>query len=209
VQDGQPVCRSQQRDLKLIDIERDNMILVGICGKARSGKDTAANYLCTNYGLQKYSLADPIRRMLSVLMVNYGETDKETPNKVFGKSPREMMQTLGTEWMRDCVNENGWLLLAIHEYDWLAASPSCQGMSVADIRFSNEATWIRQNGILIHMDRPDAIPVSEHVSENGIEYESGDLRINNDSDIPSLYRQCDMAMEMIKCKKEDTQYLSR
>lgn len=38
-----------------------NKIIIGICGKASSGKDTTANYLVENYGYQQLSLAEPIK----------------------------------------------------------------------------------------------------------------------------------------------------
>ena len=66
------------------------MLLIGICGKARVGKDTAANYLVTKYNLHKYSLADPIREMLAAIDVQYTDETKEKKHKIFDKSPREM-----------------------------------------------------------------------------------------------------------------------
>ena len=92
------------------------MKLIGICGKARSGKDTAADYIVEECGFNKYSMADPIRSMLDSIGVD-PSFNKEDPVDRFGKSPRQMMQTLGTEWMRNTVNEDGWLNLAKIEYE--------------------------------------------------------------------------------------------
>lgn len=39
------------------------MIVIGICGVAGSGKDTAADYLRDNYGFTKIGLADPMKKI--------------------------------------------------------------------------------------------------------------------------------------------------
>jgi hypothetical protein len=42
------------------------MLIVGICGKAKSGKDTAADFLVKNNGFVKIAFADPIKRMTAI-----------------------------------------------------------------------------------------------------------------------------------------------
>jgi hypothetical protein len=48
---------------------------------------------------------------------------KETPLPVIGKSPREIMQTLGTEWGRRLVNPDLWVCLAEREVEKLRQAP--------------------------------------------------------------------------------------
>ncbi|WP_445177068.1 deoxynucleotide monophosphate kinase family protein, partial [Pseudomonas aeruginosa] len=38
--------------------------LIGLTGRARSGKDTAANYLAAQFGLLVYALASPLKLAL-------------------------------------------------------------------------------------------------------------------------------------------------
>ena len=77
--------------------------LIAFCGPKFAGKTTAAKALPPGY--MPYAFANPIRAMLRVLGVPEANlTDpalKEVPMPQFGgKSAREMMQFLGTEWGR-------------------------------------------------------------------------------------------------------------
>jgi len=168
------------------------MLLIGICGKARVGKDTAANYLAMKYCLDKYSFATPIRDMLLAINVDYTDETKELPHPVFGKSPREMMQTLGTEWMRDQVDKNGWLNLAKERF---LCGP--KGLVIPDVRFNNEAEWIRENGLLIYMHSKKVEEVATHSSENGVQLVSNkDGVLVNDGSIQDLYDQIDETINL-------------
>ena len=179
------------------------MKLIGICGRARSGKDTAADYIIEECGFEKYSMADPIREMLESVGVN-PSCNKEDTIPMFGKSPREMMQTLGTEWGRNCVSEDIWLNLAKDLYKRLSDDGGFYGLVIPDIRFENEAEWIRKNGLLIRIVRPDAMAVASHSSENGISTEAVDEIIWNNGSLDLLYRKLNVVMG-IKDEKEAVQ----
>ena len=161
--------------------------LIGIAGKARSGKDTAADLILAEVGGYRYSLADPIRRMLKAglnidMQDPYWQENKEKPIPAFGdKSPRQMMQWLGTEWGRVLVSDGLWIVLAMQEF--LNRGP---GMIVPDVRYENEARWVRQHGLLIHITRPGVSPVNSHISENGVSYEVCDRTIFNDGSLEDL-----------------------
>jgi hypothetical protein len=83
------------------------MILIGLHGKAHAGKDTVGQML-VGYGLDRVAFADPIKRMLieglGLTAEHFDSPLKEEPIPWLGKSPRQLMQTLGTEWGRDLVN---------------------------------------------------------------------------------------------------------
>jgi hypothetical protein len=176
-------------------------ILIGLHGLARTGKDTAANYLASQYAFMAYAFAAPLKTALQ-LMFNLTEEQlngalKEVPLANIGKSPRELMQLLGTEWGRHLVHNDLWLLLARQQLDdalefnnqWL------QGFVINDVRFENEATWIRaQGGTVLHLLRPDAAPVNPHVSEAGVAIHDNDFVIQNDADLQHLYAQLDHVM---------------
>jgi hypothetical protein len=90
--------------------------IIGLAAQARSGKDTVASILMKQEGVAAYALADPLKMACQVL---FGLTDKETwdddikENKIplWGKSPRELFQLVGTDWLRD-LNPEHWLLRA-------------------------------------------------------------------------------------------------
>lgn len=162
--------------------------VIGLHGRARSGKDTVANFILAQRGGYIYSFADPIRAMLVPLGIDmrdpYWQERKEEVIPAIGASPRRMMQTLGTEWGRQLINPDIWLILA--KQLLLNYGP---GMVIADVRFENEATWVReQGGRVVHIERPDNVAVEAHVSEAGIVFkgEEGDIKIVNGGSLEDL-----------------------
>lgn len=160
--------------------------LIGIAGRARSGKDTVANFIIAAIGGYRYSFADPIRAMLAPLGVDmndpYWQARKEDVIPALGVSPRRMMQTLGTEWGRNLINPDLWLVMAHQRL--LRNGP---GMVISDVRFENEAAWIRKHGgRIIHVIRPEAKAVEAHASEDGIEVQDTDARLFNSGTLEEL-----------------------
>lgn len=160
--------------------------IIGIAGPARVGKDTVANFILAEVGGYRYSFADPIYAMLRQLGIDmsdpYWEMRKEETIPALGTSPRHMMQTLGTEWGRQLINPDLWVILAHQRL--LHNGP---GMIVPGVRFENEALWIRKNGgRIIHLSCPDARKVKAHISENGVTQEPNDWYIYNDSTLEAL-----------------------
>ena len=160
--------------------------LIGIAGRARSGKDTVANFIVAAIGGYRYSFADPIRATLAPLGVDmsdpYWQARKEEPIPALGVSPRRMMQTLGTEWGRQLINPDLWLIMAHQRL--LQSGP---GMVISDVRFDNEAAWIRKHGgRIIHVIRPDTKAVEAHASEDGIEMQDTDARLFNSGTLEEL-----------------------
>ncbi|WAB92505.1 deoxynucleotide monophosphate kinase [Pseudomonas citronellolis] len=172
-------------------------ILIGLTGRARSGKDTAANYLAAQFGLLIYALASPLKLalldMLNLPAAALEGAAKEQPLPWLGKSPRELMQLLGTEWGRNLVHPQLWLMLAdMNLANHLEASPQARGFVISDVRFDNEADWIRaKGGVVVHLRRPDATAVAAHSSESGVTLRDGDLFVANDGDLEDLYRALD------------------
>lgn len=161
--------------------------LIGVTGRARSGKDTVTQFVIAHTGGYQYSFAEPLRRMLLGLGIDmhdpYWIARKEQVIPALGASPRKMMQTLGTEWGRGLINKDLWLIMA-KQY-LLSNGP---GMVISDVRFENEADWVRKNGgLLIHVTRDDAPEVSAHVSEAGVVFVEGtDVLIENNDSLESL-----------------------
>lgn len=166
---------------------------IGIAGPARSGKDTAANYLLSKLGPEWSSVgfADPIKEMLGVIGVDCSDEKKHIVDPRFGKTPRFMMQTLGTEWGRGMIKDSIWEDIV---EDKIAQSPRI----VKDIRFDGEASMCRKYGPVLHMLGRGGIP-GQHRSESGVEFEFGDTDVNNSSeDKTRLYSQLDWLVEKFK-----------
>lgn len=164
--------------------------VLGLAGKARCGKDTVGAYLTETHGFTRDAFADPIKKGLAAMLnisVEALEIRKEN-DEVFeplGRTYREMLQTLGTEWGRDLVHGNIWVKLL---FDRVEKTPS--DIVITDVRFNNEAQMIRDmGGKVVSILRPKegtAIPESGHVSEEGISKEFIDFSIVNDSSISEL-----------------------
>lgn len=175
-------------------------MLIGLTGPARSGKDTVAEHLEESHGFERYALAGPIKEMLHAgLGLSYTEMHsgvKEDPLLRLGidKSPRQLMQTLGTEWGRKHVHPDIWLILAQLHWDQMRLFG--RPMVISDVRFENEAHWIRMHGLLVHIVRPDAPRVSAHSSEAGVErLVSLDHTIHNVGSINDLLEDVDELVE--------------
>lgn len=171
------------------------MILIGLTGRAGCGKDTVARFLCEAHGFVQIALADPLRDGIKAML---GLTDeqllrrdlKEACIDWLGKSPRELLQTLGTEWGREQVAPDLWLRVAARRIASIKAAPPClhvSGIVVSDIRFENEAEWLRaQGGTIWHIERQRQANVTDHVSEYGITRASSDAVIANNKTITDL-----------------------
>ena len=172
------------------------MKLIGLTGKARSGKDTVADRMVWQCGdeLMTYAFADPIKDMLFTLLgPAYAEAaeHKELATNWTGKSLRELCQTLGTEWGRNLIDQNIWLKRAGREYQ-KNKDLGYQAMVITDVRTANEAQWIRdRGGILIQLNRESREQVRPHESENGICKSLVNHQINNNGALEELYQQVD------------------
>lgn len=175
--------------------------LIGLTGKARSGKDTAADYAAKKWGAQRYAFASPLKKGLRAMLgLDSEHTDgglKEMPLLRFGnKSPRQMLQTLGTEWGRQLVNDTIWVDLGL--YEWEKYRAMGQSLIITDVRFDNEAQAIRDaGGVVCHIIRVDAETVSEHSSEAGVQCLPGDFAIANVGTLQAFYWAADLTFTEI------------
>lgn len=93
--------------------------IIGLAAPARSGKDTVAAMLLAHSEVAAFALADPLKLGCQAL---FGLTDEQTWDdahkeekiSLWGRSPREFFQQVGTDWMRH-HNPNHWLQRAERE----------------------------------------------------------------------------------------------
>lgn len=179
-------------------------ILIGLTGRARTGKTTAAEHLTGTYLLEHYAFADPLRDGLMAIF-NLDPTDfegdrKEQPLAWLDHSPRQLMQSMGTEWARNAVHPDVWVKLAEQNLDYMAKSLGAViGFVVSDVRFDNEADFIRRSGgTIIHIWRADAQSVNPHTSEKGIAGNANDLLVANNGTVEEFLRALDEVYLMIR-----------
>ena len=135
------------------------MRVIGIIGKSRVGKDTAASYLAEQYGMVQFAVAEPVKDMLEPVFGDlFYAGDRKAVVPWIGHSPRTLMQTLGTDWGRKMLGEDIWLKVLEKN---IAKTPHIDkmGVVVSDVRFRNEAQWVLdRGGILIHLVRDTELP---------------------------------------------------
>lgn len=165
------------------------MKLLGITGKAGSGKDELAKYLWEEHDFTRMAFADPLRSAARhIFGLSWDQmTNRDVKEKTLNRwklSPRQILQRLGTESIRDVFGPDVWVTRWQIGYDLIKDTDN---VVVTDVRFDNEAEAIRANGgIIIQIIRPGINPVAEHSSEAGLS-KPADFIIENDGTLPDLY----------------------
>jgi hypothetical protein len=146
------------------------MMILGISGEKRVGKTTVSDYLVTNYDFKKLSFARPLKDMLQKIFNWTSEhTDgalKNDIDPVYKFTPRAAMQRFGTEFIRG-LNPDFWL----DRMDEQLTHTNNHLIVIDDVRFNNEAEYIRNMGGIIIKLAPKDFPwdfKDSHSSESGI-----------------------------------------
>jgi len=168
--------------------------IVGVSGYAKSGKSTIADFLIAEHGFRRFKFADVLKDMLRAVGLTEAQIEgdqKEMPVEALcGKTPRQAMQTLGTEWGRKVMGEELWVNLwekRVQEY--LATEPAGR-VIVDDVRFPNELHRVLHlRGIVLRVDRAGVGATNGHASETAIDNAPGMIRILNDGTIEELHQR--------------------
>ena len=172
-------------------------LVIGFAGKARSGKDTAGAYLVDQYQFLRYSFAQPLKEATKIMfsLTDKQIENKEKPAEPWGRSPRELYQKVGTDIARN-IDVNVWVKGA----DIFMQKNPGRSIVVTDVRFSNEAYWIRNKGgvvVFLESKTRGIYENSEHSSENGLSSEDVDIVIQNDGTINALYEKIEGMREAV------------
>lgn len=180
-------------------------MIIGISGKAGSGKDTAAKMLEVLYANPNISYEDfankRYKNFADIQIVHFADSLKETAQVLFrigewetntqegkkttvdwiGKTVRELLQGIG-QGLRDAIDFDLWVkILFANTEDW-------SNYIIADVRYPNEVKAIKErNGILLRIDRKGA-GAGNHSSETALDdYKEWDLVIDNNSTKEDLF----------------------
>ena len=180
-------------------------MIIGISGKAGSGKDTAAKMLEVLYANPDISYEDfankRYKNFADIQIVHFADTLKETAQVLFrigewetntqegkkttinwiGKTVRELLQGIG-QGLRDAIDPNLWVKILF------ANTEGWSNYIIADVRYPNEVYAIKEhNGVLIRIDRKGA-GAGNHSSETALDnYKEWDVHIENNGSIEDLF----------------------
>lgn len=179
-------------------------LYIGFVGKKRSGKDTAAS------AMESY-IKD--KSLCAVSTCSFAESLKELVADAFGidvdiiefakttEVGRFILQTVGVEWRRR-HGDNVWidrLNKKFHSWIDLINSRQIVVVIVSDVRFENEAWWIKDHGgMLIRMLRSETDSSGDkHVSETELENIECDYVISNDENLETLKHKIESFTETL------------
>lgn len=175
------------------------MVLIGITGRKQVGKDTVAKYLCRRHGFVKYAFAQPLKEACRLLFLLSDEqlndsVWKETVDTRWGKTPRQIMQMVGTDIFRDHVDQEFWTR---HFQMWLDQQTD-ENIIVSDVRFQNEADVIKRNGgYIMEVRRPHLHPSQDHHASETQVIEGVDVVLTNEGDVHHLFDQVEGSMSKL------------
>lgn len=166
--------------------------LIGLYSDApASGKSAVAAYLHRHNGFVVVPFAQTLKEAVIPVLVGLGYSSADAVRLVYrdkhykveevGVSVRHMLQTLGTEWGRQCIHPSLWLKCwekQVSRYDYVV---------VDDVRFENEAELVKKlGGVLWKVERPTAYE-STHESEGSLKmYKGFDAVLQNDKSLEEL-----------------------
>jgi hypothetical protein len=174
-----------------------NRKIIVLCGRAQSGKSTAAKLIKDHLGTYQMAFADPMKKMMKAMGEGLGledrhlygtNADKNEPLEVFmGNTTRYALQTLGTEW-RNLLSPQLWtnhLLMRLNH-----VNPSVM-IVIDDMRFAHEYYAMKDLGAtIIGIERPgQGASNSTHASETWDFKSTGMPVIQNDGTVEQLWEK--------------------
>ena len=154
-----------------------NKLIIGLAGKAGSGKDTVAcEWRRKKRGLGLVGFADPLKEAAKAIFgLNttqvYHPTAKNRIDSYWAMTPRDIMQRLGTECCRQHFGDDIWVKSA---YRRVKRTPYTT-LVFTDVRFPNEAQAIQEwGGYLVKVVRPGyesplTVEQQNHPSETALD----------------------------------------
>lgn len=176
-------------------------MLIGFTGPMGSGKTTAANMMKAiaqraGHWPEVLSFASPLK---NAAMELFGFTEqqlyslegKEAVDHRWGISPREALQWLGTDVLRDRWPDF-WVIIMRSRIQ-TERELGVKHIFIDDCRFSNEAELIRKmGGKVVHLDGRRVVSNHQgHKSEAGVAMYGIDTVIDNSLTLPRLKSQLD------------------
>lgn len=177
---------------------------IALMGKARSGKDTVASYLCDAYGYTRVAFADPLKEMARSVdpYVYFGTLGAYRLSDIVNSvgwegakrdypEARRFLQELGQG--QRAIDPDYWLRIGLRKVE--DARSAGRPVVVTDCRYANEydALWYRGfQMVRVHRQGAGAGgSAASHSSECEADRFHANLDIHNDGSLDDLYRTID------------------
>jgi hypothetical protein len=145
--------------------------LIGITGFARSGKDTFFNRAKTllekdSYRCERVAFADALKSEVNQILEPNAGISAFTEDNLDKELIRPLLVTYGTD-IRRKLNPNCWIeKIQPQVIDLLEDN---KFVFVTDVRYANEAEWIKINqGILIKVERHGILPANHEEHKQSV-----------------------------------------
>ena len=168
--------------------------LIGLVGKAGSGKDTLADEIAAD-GWEKVAFADSLKRMcIDYLGLShddaYTQEGKMRMNPHWGMTNRTILQKVGTDAMRNGFDKDVWVkILQIRIRRMLDEG---RKVVITDCRFDNEAQMVEDMGGLVvevvrnSQSRNLSSVEQQHASEEPVSRRYVAFTVDNNGEVSRL-----------------------
>lgn len=173
-------------------------VKIALLGKMRTGKDTIAEHLISNYGFTQFAFGTGIKETAQIL---FPEQLKEGKN-------RKLYQKLGQEMRK--INPNVWIDYCFREIQNTVSASS--PVVISDLRQLNEYRAVKGDAYIVFKVVTDSEKQMQRILDAGDKFKKEDLEhetevetdsipydflISNTGTLDELYQQVDSAMEKI------------
>jgi len=187
--------------------ERPRLVLLGLAGYARAGKDTAGKVLVNRHGFVRVAFADALKQLALERdpLIRVHDTASLTPRGGDWRCSElyltHAVATCGWEWVKENTEAREFLQalgVAVRHYvdpdAWVNAllrQTTAGGRYViTDVRFPNEYEAIkRAGGQVWRIARPGTYPANDHISETALDIYKFDRTIQNIGTLEEFQRR--------------------
>ena len=179
-------------------------MIIGLVGKAGSGKSTVADILENAYNFEHLAFADELKwNVMSDFEINeysvYNTRGKEIIDPRYNLTPREILQKVGSFYRE--FQENFWVN-KVHKK--ISSRPTLD-FCISDVRYPNELEMIKkEDGYIIKIERDDRVEItnSNHASEISLDnFLDFDYVIQNNSTSRDLEQSVSIMLKILGFKK--------
>lgn len=182
-------------------MDKKNVKIFIICGKARAGKDTTVGFMENEFNKQNKKF----------VTLQFSFYFKEYTKKITGwdgseeTKPRSFLQQLGTDLIRKQIDEKFFIKRMIQDID--VYSYFVDNIIISDARLPEEIEDIKKrfdNVISIEIQRPNFVnelssSEKKHITEIGLDnYKSYDYKIINDGSLKDLENKVESFINEVK-----------